>query len=69
MSMFTPKVVMPPPPPPPEPPAQINYQRANILAEEALRQKTAKRKGRGSTRVAGAMVEEEAQPNQETLIS
>ena len=55
MSMFTPRVTMPPPPPPPEPPAQTDFARAEALAAESLRQATGKRKGRGATKVAGAL--------------
>ena len=58
MSMFTPKVTMPPPPPPPEPPAQTDFARAEALAAESLRQATGKRKGRGATKVAGALGEQ-----------
>ena len=67
MSMFTPKVTMPPPPPPPEPPAQTDYARAEAMAAESLRQATGKRKGRGATKVAGALGEQvETRPNSDT---
>ena len=68
MSMFTPKVTMPPPPPPPEPPAQVDYERAEALASESLRQATGKRKGRGATIVAGALGEETATGQTPTLL-
>ena len=63
MSMFTPRVTMPPPPPPPEPPAQVDFERAEARAAESLRQATGKRRGRGTTVVAGALGEQ-AKPGQ-----
>ena len=52
--MFAPPTnpVMPPPPPPP--PA-IDMARSSAMAEEALSGELKKRKGRGSTIVAGAL--------------
>jgi hypothetical protein len=57
MSFLKPKVYVPPAPPPPPPPAQAgeeDTQRAVALAEEAT-MKARKRKGAGSTIVAGAL--------------
>jgi len=68
MSMFTPKVSVPPPPPPPEPPAQVDYERAEALAAESLAQATGKRKGRGSTVVAGALGEQVQSGQTPTLL-
>ena len=68
MSMFTPKVAVPPPPPPPEPPAQVDYERAEALASEALRQATGQRKGRGATVVAGALGEQVQSGQTPTLL-
>ena len=68
MSFLTPKVTMPPPPPPPEPPAQTDFARAEALAAESLRQATGQRKGRGATRVAGALEEEVATGQTPTLL-
>lgn len=51
-SLFSPPS-MPTPPPPPEPPAKVDYARAEALSEEALEKERSKRKGRGSTIVAG----------------
>lgn len=53
MSMFAPKTptIAPPPPPPAEP----DYATARALSEEAMAQQTKRRKGRGSTIVAGAL--------------
>ena len=68
MSFLTPKVTMPPPPPPPEPPAKVDYERAEALAAESLRQVTGKRKGRGATVVAGALEEEVATGQTPTLL-
>lgn len=53
MSMLTPKVVAPPPAPPaPEP---VDMGRARAMAEEAMGAEMRRRKGRGSTIVAGAL--------------
>jgi len=63
MSFLRPKVIMPPAPPPPPPPAQANDQdteRAMALAEEGVK-KVRKKKGAGSTIVAGALGEEKQQ--------
>mgnify|MGYP003147734448 CR=1 FL=1 len=69
MSFLTPKVSMPPPPPPPpEPPAKTDFERADAMAAEALRQATGQRKGRGSTIVAGALEEEEVTGQTPTLL-
>ena len=57
MSFMRPKVYTPPAPPPPPPPAQAgeeDTERAAALAEEALR-KARKKRGPGSTIVAGAL--------------
>lgn len=57
MSFLKPKVYVPPAPPPPPPPAQAgdeDTQRAVALAEEAT-MKAIKKKGAGSTIVAGAL--------------
>ena len=56
MSFLTPRI--PAPPPPPEPPAmpdQTDMARASARAEEAMGAKVRRRKGRGSTIVAGAL--------------
>jgi len=68
MSMFTPKVAVPPPPPPPEPPAQVDFERAEALASESLRQATGQRKGRGATVVAGALGEQVQSGQTPTLL-
>ena len=68
MSFLTPKVPMPPPPPPPEPLAKTDFERADALAAEALRQATGKRKGRGSTIVAGVLDEEPVAGQTPTLL-
>jgi len=44
--------VMPTPPPPPPP---VDEARAAVLAEESMSEQMKKRKGRGSTIVAGAL--------------
>lgn len=57
MSFLRPKAVtLPSPPPPPPPPTadKADTQRAAALAEEAVSQ-ARKRRGRGSTIVAGAL--------------
>ena len=52
MSFLTPKVPIPTPPPtPPEP----DIGKAKAMAEEAMGEEVRKRKGRGSTIVAGAL--------------
>tara|TARA_R100001460_G_scaffold17294_1_gene37343 strand:+ start:933 stop:1160 length:228 start_codon:yes stop_codon:yes gene_type:complete len=59
MSFLKPKVYIPPAPPPPPPPAQANdvdTQKAVALAEEATK-KARKKKGAGSTIVAGALTD------------
>ena len=56
MSFLTPRI--PAPPPPPEPPAmpdQTDMARASARAEEAMCARVRRRKGRGSTIVAGAL--------------
>jgi len=56
MSFLTPRI--PAPPPPPEPPAmpdQTEMARASARAEEAMGARVRRRKGRGSTIVAGAL--------------
>lgn len=53
MSFLTPNI--PSPPPAPEPPAEPDLGRAAVMAEEAEKRLTGKRKGRGSTIVAGAL--------------
>ena len=56
MSFLTPRI--PAPPPPPEPPAmpdQTDMARASARAEEAMGARVRRRKGRGSTNVAGAL--------------
>ena len=56
MSFLTPRI--PAPPPPPEPPAmpdQTEMARASTRAEEAMGARVRRRKGRGSTIVAGAL--------------
>lgn len=55
MSFLTPS--MPAPPPPPAPPAEPDYGMAAVRAEESQKQVRGKRKGRGSTIVAGALGE------------
>lgn len=53
MSMFAPSTptIAPPPPPPAEP----DYGKARVMADEAMTSEIKKRKGRGSTIVAGAL--------------
>ena len=61
MSFLRPKINMQAPPPPPPPPARANEQdteRAMALAEEGVR-KTRRKRGAGSTIVAGALGEEQ----------
>ena len=56
MSFLTPRI--PAPPPPPEPPAmpdKTDMARASARAEEAMGARVRRRKGRGSTIVAGAL--------------
>lgn len=53
MSFLTPSMPTTPPPPPPPPEPDIG--RARALAEEAEMQERGRRKGRGSTIVAGAL--------------
>ena len=55
MSFLKPKVYTPPPPPAPEPIAEPDYKRAAALSDEAVSAERKKRKGRGSTVVAGVM--------------
>ena len=55
MSFLKPKVYTPPPPPAPEPIAEPDYKRAAALSEEAVAGERRKRKGSGSTVVAGVM--------------
>ena len=57
MSFLRPKVNIPPPPPAPEPPAEPDYARAAALSEQAVAQERKKRRGRGSTIVAGQLGE------------
>jgi len=51
-SLLSPPSV-PTPAPPPEPPAQVDFERASALSEEAMKKERTKRKGRSSTIVAG----------------
>jgi hypothetical protein len=53
MSFLTPKMPTPPPPPPPPPEPDIG--KAKALAEEAMAGEVSRRRGRGSTIVAGAL--------------
>jgi len=46
----------------------VDYERAEALAAESLRQATGQRKGRGATRVAGALEEEVATGQTPTLL-
>lgn len=55
MGFLTPKT--PPPPPPPELPPEPDLGKAAVLAEEAEMGKRKRRKGAGSTIVAGALGE------------
>ena len=56
MSVLTPRMPAPPPPPePPEMPDQTDQARAAAMAEEGMAAKARRRKGRGSTIVAGAL--------------
>tara|TARA_R100000654_G_scaffold23629_1_gene46027 strand:+ start:286 stop:492 length:207 start_codon:yes stop_codon:yes gene_type:complete len=55
MSFLTPKISVPPPPEPPEMPDQTDQARAAAMAEEGMAAKARRRKGRGSTIVAGAL--------------
>ena len=55
MSFLTPKISVPPPPEPPELPDQTDQARAAAMAEEGMAAKARRRKGRGSTIVAGAL--------------
>lgn len=50
-SILKPK--MPPPPPPPPPPPEPDMAKAGALAEEAFMKAKGRRKGAGSTQVAG----------------
>lgn len=56
-SLFSPPSI-PAPPPPPPPPAEADYERAAALSEEAMTEERKRRKGRGSTIVAGALGEQ-----------
>jgi len=58
-SLFSPPSI-PAPPPPPPPPAEADYERAAALSEEAMTEERKRRKGRGSTIVAGALGEQAA---------
>jgi hypothetical protein len=51
MSFMKPKVITPPPPPPPPP--EPDMAKATALAEEATAGERRRRKGAGSTQVAG----------------
>ena len=53
MSFLRPKI--PPIPMPPSPPPEPDMGRARVLAEESEREARGRRKGRGSTIVAGAL--------------
>lgn len=55
MSFLTPS--MPAPPPPPPVPEAPDLGKAAVMAEEAQREAGKRRKGRGSTIVAGALGE------------
>ena len=57
MSFLKPKVYVPPPPPVPEEPTKVDYEKAAALAGEAESTERKKRRGRGSTIVAGALGE------------
>ena len=70
MSFLRPKVNIPPPPPPPEPPQQADSadtQRAAAMAEENARQQQLRRKGRGSTIVAGGLTANKQSDNKTLL--
>jgi hypothetical protein len=55
MSFLQPKsVTLPTPPPPPPVAEKVDYERAAAMSEEAVAQ-ARKRRGRGSTIVAGAL--------------
>jgi len=55
MSILRPKTPSLPPPPPPPPVAEkVDYERAAAMSEESM-SKVRKRRGRGSTIVAGAL--------------
>jgi len=63
MGFLKPKVYMPPAPPPPPPPARANEEdteRAMALAEEGVK-KTRRKRGAGSTIVAGALGDDQGQ--------
>ena len=53
MSFLTPSIPAPPPPPPPPPEPDLG--KAAVMAEEAEKAARGRRKGRGSTIVAGAL--------------
>jgi len=55
MSFLTPRIPVPPPPEPPAMPDQTDQARAAAMAEEGMGAKVRRRKGRGSTIVAGAL--------------
>ena len=57
MSFLQPRVMSPPPPPPPAPPHPPDVGRARVVAEEAAKTERQRRRGRGSTIVAGALGE------------
>lgn len=61
MSFLTPSMPTPPPPPPPPPEPDIG--RARALAEEAEITERGRRKGRGSTIVAGALGQQVGKTN------
>jgi len=55
MSFLKPKITIPPPPAAPEPPEEPDYERAAAIAGEAEKGERTRRKGRGSTIVAGGL--------------
>tara|TARA_Y100000114_G_scaffold20926_1_gene16835 strand:+ start:781 stop:984 length:204 start_codon:yes stop_codon:yes gene_type:complete len=66
MSFLVPKMPAPPPPPPPPPKPDIG--RARAMAEEALRDEMRRRRGRGSTIVAGALGQKKQTDGTPTLM-
>lgn len=67
MSFMTPS--MPAPPPAPEAPEPVDMSKAAAMADEAARSAQGRRKGRGSTVVAGALGKaQESTGSQPTLM-
>ena len=67
MSFLRPKINIPPPPPPPEPPDEPDYERAAAMATENEKNERSRRKGRGSTIVAGGLTANKQSDNKTLL--